>query len=60
MTSEEFGDMFEDDSADTSAGKFSLTLMGGRVEGLVCADPRARTPIGVSGNNKNLFFDRHS
>ena len=24
--------------------------MGGRAEGLACADPGARTPIGVSGN----------
>jgi hypothetical protein len=28
------------------------TLMGDRVEGLACADPGARTPIGVSGNFK--------
>jgi hypothetical protein len=32
------------------AGKFSLKLMGGWAEGLACADPVARTPIGVSGN----------
>jgi hypothetical protein len=25
-------------------------LMGGRAEGLTCADPGARTPIGASGN----------
>ena len=25
-------------------------LMGGQAEGLACADPVARTPIGVSGN----------
>jgi hypothetical protein len=24
--------------------------MGGRAEGLACADPGARTPIGASGN----------
>ena len=30
--------------------KFSLMSMRGRAEGLVCADPGARTPIGVSGN----------
>ena len=30
--------------------KISLVLMGGRVEGLACADPEARTPIGTSGN----------
>ena len=42
--------MFEGDSADTCAGKLSLMSMGGRAEGLACADPGARTPIGVSGN----------
>ena len=50
MTSEGLGEMFEGDSADTCAGKFPLTLMGGRAEGLVCADPVAWTPIGLSGN----------
>ena len=29
MTSEGLGEMFEGDSADTCAGKFPLTLMGG-------------------------------
>ena len=50
MTFEGLGEMFKGDSADTWAGKFPLMLMGGRVEGLACADPGARTPIGVSGN----------
>ena len=50
MTSEGLGEMFEGDSADTGAGKFPLVLMGGRAEGLVCADPGTRTPIGASGN----------
>jgi hypothetical protein len=50
MTSERFGVMFEGDSADMCAGKFLLTSMGGKAEGLACADPGARTPIGVSGN----------
>ena len=49
MTSEGLGEMFEGDSADTCAGKFPLVSMGGRVEGLTCADPGARTPIGASG-----------
>ena len=44
-----FGNMFEGYSADTFAGKFLLMLMGGRVEGLACADPGVGTPIGVSG-----------
>ena len=42
--------MFEGDSADTGAGKFPFMSKGGRAEGLGCADPRARTPIGLSGN----------
>ena len=50
-----FGEMFEGDSADMSAEKFPLTSMGGRAEGLACADPGARTPIDVSGISF-LFF----
>jgi hypothetical protein len=50
MTSEGLGEMFEGDSADTGGGKFPLVSMGGRAEGLACADPRAGTPIGASGN----------
>ena len=49
MTSEGLGEMFEGDSADTLAGKFPLVSMCGRVEGLACTDPVARTPIGASG-----------
>ena len=51
MTSEGLGEMFEGDSADMCAGKFPLVSMGGRAEGLACADPGARTPIGASGNS---------
>jgi hypothetical protein len=40
----------EGHSADTGAGKFPLVSMGGRAEGLACADPGAKTPIGASGN----------
>ncbi len=50
MTSEGLVEMFEGDSADTCTKKFLLVLMGGQAEGLACADPRARTPIGASGN----------
>ena len=50
MTSEGLGEMFEGNSADTCVGHFSLTSMGGRAEGLACANPVARTPIGMSGN----------
>ena len=45
MTSEVFGEMFEDDSADTCGDKFPL---GAERGGLACADPEARTPIGAS------------
>jgi hypothetical protein len=44
MTFEGMGEMFEGDSADLLAGKFPLVLMGGRAEGLACADPGA-SPI---------------
>ena len=50
MTSEGLGEMFEGDSADPCARKCSHMSMGGRVEGLACADPGARTPIGMSGH----------
>ena len=49
MTSKGLGEMFEGDSADMCAGKFPLVSMGGRAEGLACADPEGRTPIGASG-----------
>ena len=54
MTSEGLGEMFE------GAGKFPLVSMGGRAEGLACADPGARTPIGASGNLVGFFFWIHS
>ena len=50
MTSEGLGEMFEGDSADTGGGKFPLVSIGGRAEGLACADPEASIPIGASGN----------
>ena len=49
MTSEGLGEMFEGDSADTCAEICLLMSMGCRAEGLACADPEARTPIGGSG-----------
>ena len=49
MTSEGLGEMFEGDTADMCGRKFPLMSMGSRGEGLACADPGARTPIGVSG-----------
>ena len=39
------------------AGKFPLVSMGGRAEGLACADPGARTPIGASGNLIDFFHN---
>ena len=57
MTSEGFEEMFEGDSADTCAGRFSLMSMVVRAEGLVFADPGARTPISVSGNFNGSLFD---
>ena len=51
MTSEWLGEMFEGDSADTCAGNFLPVSIGGRAEGLACADLGARTPIGASGIN---------
>ena len=53
MTSEGLGEMFEGDSADMCAGQFPLTLMGGRADGLACADPGAMTPSGASGDYIN-------
>ena len=50
MNSEGLGEIFEGDSADMCAGKFPLLSIGGRAEGLACADPGVRTPIGASGN----------
>ena len=49
MTSEGLGEMFEGDSADMCARKFTFVSKGGGAEGLACADPGARTPIGASG-----------
>ena len=56
MNSKQLGEMFEGDSADMFAGKFPLTSMGGQAERLTCADPGARTPIGVSGISITVPF----
>ena len=42
--------MFEGDFADKCAEKCPLVSMGGQAEGLACADPRARTPLGMIGS----------
>ena len=49
MTFKGLGEMFEGDFADMCTEKFPLMSMWGRVEGIECPDPGARTPIGVSG-----------
>ena len=56
MTYKGLGEMFDGDSADMCAGKFPLVSLGGRAEGLACADPGARTPIGASGNFQLLII----
>ena len=33
-----------------------LVSMGGQAEGLACADPGARTPIGASGNFNKIIM----
>ena len=38
------------------AEKFPLVSMGGRAEGLACADPGVRTPIGASGNLPTVYL----
>ena len=49
MTSEGLGEMFESEFGDTCTNKIPLLLMGSRAEGLMCANPRVRTPISTSG-----------
>jgi hypothetical protein len=44
--------MFEGDSANMWAGKYPIMPMGADAEGLACADPGLKTPIGVS----DFFF----
>ena len=48
MTSEELGEMFEGDSADMCGKKNLLVSIGGQAEGLMCADPGARTPSALA------------
>ena len=56
MTFEGLLEMFEGDSADTCAGKFPLMSIGGRAEGLACAEPGARTPIDASRKFYFIFI----
>jgi hypothetical protein len=48
--------MFEGDTPDKCGGKFPLTSMGGRAEGLACAELGARTHIDVSGNSLSIHL----
>ena len=41
---------------DMQAENFSLMLLGGQAEGLACADPLARSPIGMKGNFKFHYY----
>ena len=45
MTYEGLGETFEDDSAETLAGKLPLVSMVGQAEGLACADQDVRTAL---------------
>ena len=54
MTSDGLGEMFEGDSADTCAKKNPQMTIGGQAEGLVWADPGARTPIGERNMQHDL------
>ena len=58
MTFEGLREMFEGDSADKHTGKFSLVLMEGLVEGLVCTDPGARTKNDLVGYYTPLMLRR--
>ena len=56
MTSEGLGEMFEGESADTRAVKFLLMSMGGRAEGLECADPGSEDPHRRKRNSLVKFY----
>jgi hypothetical protein len=45
MTSEQLGEMFKGDSADTCAGNFPLVKMGGQANGQACADGERGPPL---------------
>ena len=48
MTSEGLVELFVGDSADMCARKFPLLSMGGRAEGLACADPGQGPPSALA------------
>ena len=59
MTSESLGEMLKGDSADKSAGKFLLVLMGGQADTSSVRRRGSRTPIGASGNFYSLLSCTH-
>ena len=48
MTSEGLGEVFQGDSVDMCAGKFSLVSMGRRANGQVCADGERGPPSALA------------
>ena len=54
MTSEGLGDMFEGDSADTRAGKFPLTSIGGPSRGSRVCRPGSEDP-----HQRERKFNKH-
>ena len=48
--------MFEGNFADTCDKFVVAHVDGGQAEGLACADPVARTPIGVGGNFVTFYL----
>jgi hypothetical protein len=55
MTSEGLGEMFEGDSAEMCAEKFSARVDGGTSGPSIVRRRGARTPIGASGNFLCIF-----
>ena len=53
------GKFQKSDSADTCAGKFPLTSMGGWAEGLACADPGSEDPHRRERNFVHIAFTLH-
>jgi hypothetical protein len=53
--------MFDGGSADMCDDKFQLVLMGGRAQGLECADPEARPTVGTRDLiKKNIMGNKGS
>jgi hypothetical protein len=52
MTSDELGEVFKGDSADTCGRKFPLVSMGGRANGQACADGERGPPSKMDAYNQ--------